>query len=256
MLQNNLDPEVAENPDRLVVYGGTGRAARWSMGPGRCCARSPRSSATKRCLSSRWPCSSSARLKSYTWSVVVSVSPVVAAGCRKRSAPAPGRNASSNGGLSGMGSVRRREPPGIVEVSEASSVMRARTSPPQPPVNGPSSTTTSRLVLRDGGGPVSRSMRSNVRRSITSTEIWSCSSRSAASSASCRLHRRYERHVRPLAKDAASPSRPTSPFSRPRARRALVLEEEHGVVVADGSLEEPSHRPVSRARRFCGGALA
>src|SRR6187397_3313164 len=28
MLQNNLDPDVAENPDRLVVYGGTGRAAR------------------------------------------------------------------------------------------------------------------------------------------------------------------------------------------------------------------------------------
>ena len=28
MLQNNLDPEVAENPDQLVVYGGTGRAAR------------------------------------------------------------------------------------------------------------------------------------------------------------------------------------------------------------------------------------
>ncbi len=28
MLQNNLDPEVAENPDDLVVYGGTGRAAR------------------------------------------------------------------------------------------------------------------------------------------------------------------------------------------------------------------------------------
>jgi urocanate hydratase len=27
-LQNNLDPEVAENPDDLVVYGGTGRAAR------------------------------------------------------------------------------------------------------------------------------------------------------------------------------------------------------------------------------------
>jgi len=31
MLQNNLDPEVAENPDDLVVYGGTGRAVRsWS----------------------------------------------------------------------------------------------------------------------------------------------------------------------------------------------------------------------------------
>ena len=28
MLQNNLDPDVAEHPDRLVVYGGTGRAAR------------------------------------------------------------------------------------------------------------------------------------------------------------------------------------------------------------------------------------
>lgn len=28
MLQNNLDPEVAEHPDELVVYGGTGRTAR------------------------------------------------------------------------------------------------------------------------------------------------------------------------------------------------------------------------------------
>jgi urocanate hydratase len=28
MLHNNLDPEVAENPDQLIVYGGTGRAAR------------------------------------------------------------------------------------------------------------------------------------------------------------------------------------------------------------------------------------
>mgnify|MGYP001330195514 FL=1 len=28
MLCNNLDPEVAENPDELVVYGGTGKAAR------------------------------------------------------------------------------------------------------------------------------------------------------------------------------------------------------------------------------------
>ncbi len=35
MLQNNLDPEVAENPDQLVVYGGTGRAAR-------CVGRVPR----------------------------------------------------------------------------------------------------------------------------------------------------------------------------------------------------------------------
>ncbi|MEV1006691.1 urocanate hydratase [Streptomyces sp. NPDC049881] len=28
MLQNNLDPDVAEHPDRLVVYGGSGKAAR------------------------------------------------------------------------------------------------------------------------------------------------------------------------------------------------------------------------------------
>src|SRR5215471_15621541 len=28
MLMNNLDPEVAEDPDRLVVYGGAGKAAR------------------------------------------------------------------------------------------------------------------------------------------------------------------------------------------------------------------------------------
>jgi urocanate hydratase len=28
MLMNNLDPDVAEHPDRLVVYGGTGKAAR------------------------------------------------------------------------------------------------------------------------------------------------------------------------------------------------------------------------------------
>jgi urocanate hydratase len=28
MIHNNLDPEVAENPDELIVYGGTGRAAR------------------------------------------------------------------------------------------------------------------------------------------------------------------------------------------------------------------------------------
>src|SRR5881398_779368 len=28
MLMNNLDPNVAENPDKLIVYGGTGRAVR------------------------------------------------------------------------------------------------------------------------------------------------------------------------------------------------------------------------------------
>ena len=28
MLLNNLDPDVAEHPERLVVYGGSGKAAR------------------------------------------------------------------------------------------------------------------------------------------------------------------------------------------------------------------------------------
>ena len=28
MLQNNLDPSVAENPEGLIVYGGSGKAAR------------------------------------------------------------------------------------------------------------------------------------------------------------------------------------------------------------------------------------
>ena len=28
MLMNNLDPEVAKDPEHLIVYGGTGRAAR------------------------------------------------------------------------------------------------------------------------------------------------------------------------------------------------------------------------------------
>ena len=28
MIQNNLDPENAENPDELIVYGGLGKAAR------------------------------------------------------------------------------------------------------------------------------------------------------------------------------------------------------------------------------------
>jgi len=32
MLMNDLDPEVAEHPDQLIVYGGSGRAARsWDV---------------------------------------------------------------------------------------------------------------------------------------------------------------------------------------------------------------------------------
>ena len=53
MIQNNLDPEVAENPDELVVYGGIGRAARnWDCFDAileRCAS----SRTTRRCWSSR-----------------------------------------------------------------------------------------------------------------------------------------------------------------------------------------------------------
>ena len=31
MLMNNLDPDVAERPDDLVVYGGSGKAARTDL---------------------------------------------------------------------------------------------------------------------------------------------------------------------------------------------------------------------------------
>ena len=50
MLMNNLDPDVAEHPEELVVYGGIGRAARdWEsvrQASSKPCAVSKR---TKRC---------------------------------------------------------------------------------------------------------------------------------------------------------------------------------------------------------------
>ena len=51
MLMNNLDPEVAENPDELIVYGGTGRAARTGRRSTPSCARCASSRMTKRCWS-------------------------------------------------------------------------------------------------------------------------------------------------------------------------------------------------------------
>ena len=53
MLMNNLDPDVAERPSELVVYGGIGRAARnWesSTASSRRCAGSKR---TRRCSCNR-----------------------------------------------------------------------------------------------------------------------------------------------------------------------------------------------------------
>ncbi len=53
MLQNNLDPEVAEHPDKLVVYGGTGKAARdWRSFDAMVRTLQGGSSRTRRCSSS------------------------------------------------------------------------------------------------------------------------------------------------------------------------------------------------------------
>ena len=50
MLHNNLDPDVAEHPDELVVYGGTGKAARdWNSVPRDRAARCRRWPTTRRC---------------------------------------------------------------------------------------------------------------------------------------------------------------------------------------------------------------
>ena len=50
MLMNNLDPEVAENPNELVVYGGIGRAARdWNCYRPYCRDAQNVSSSTRRC---------------------------------------------------------------------------------------------------------------------------------------------------------------------------------------------------------------
>ena len=50
MLMNNLDPEVAEQPDELIVYGGTGRAARnWPSVPRHRARARSRWKTTRRC---------------------------------------------------------------------------------------------------------------------------------------------------------------------------------------------------------------
>ena len=54
MLMNNLDPEVAERPEDLVVYGGTGKAARdWDAFDGIVRDAARRWATTRRCSCSR-----------------------------------------------------------------------------------------------------------------------------------------------------------------------------------------------------------
>jgi urocanate hydratase len=60
MLMNNLDPEVAEDPANLVVYGGSGKAARDWPSFQAIVATLRRLAPTRRCWcsrASRWGCS-------------------------------------------------------------------------------------------------------------------------------------------------------------------------------------------------------
>ena len=66
MLQNNLDPEVAERPDDLVVYGGTGRAARsWEAFDAIVRTLRDARATTRRCSCSR--ASRSASFRTHEW---------------------------------------------------------------------------------------------------------------------------------------------------------------------------------------------
>jgi hypothetical protein len=54
MLMNNLDPEVAEDPERLVVYGGRGQAARsWAAFDAIVASLQAAGKPTRRCSCSR-----------------------------------------------------------------------------------------------------------------------------------------------------------------------------------------------------------
>jgi urocanate hydratase len=61
MIQNNLDPEVAERPDALVVYGGIGKAARnWDCFEAILVSAARAGATTRPCwcrAASRWACS-------------------------------------------------------------------------------------------------------------------------------------------------------------------------------------------------------
>ena len=103
----------------------------------------------------------------------------------------------------------------------------ASTSPPQPPVSGPSSTTASRFVFSTERTIVSRSIGRIVRRSITSAETpCAASSSAAARRVVDALHRAHERDVGALAHDrgaaeleARAPRRPGPSASRAACAR-------------------------------------
>src|SRR6185369_4746303 len=97
----------------------------------------------------------------------------------------PGRNASSSGGLYGIGVSAVASRQASSSEPSACSVTRAMTSPAQPPLSGPSSTTSRRVVRSTDAITVSMSSGLIVRRSITSQSMPSRARASAAARESC-----------------------------------------------------------------------
>ena len=154
----------------------------------------------------------------------------------------PGRNASSSGGLYGIGEF------GVVMRQASSrsprpcSVTSASTSPAQPPVSGPSSTTAMRFVFcteRQDRLDVERPERSQVdhlgRDALLGEQV------RGGQAVVDALHRADERDVVAFANDRGLPERQRlAAACRPGHRvQALVLEEDHRVVVADRGLQQP-----------------
>ena len=114
------------------------------------------------------------------------------------------------------------------------------TSPAQPPVSGPSSTTTMRFVLRDGredGRDVERTKRPEVDDLADDPVGGECLG--GLQRLVHAVHRGDDRDVRSLPCDAgdAEGHRVTVDLAGD-AVEALVLEEEHGVVVLDRGAEK------------------
>ena len=128
------------------------------------------------------------------------------------------------------------------------SVTEASTSPAQPPVSGPSSTTTMRFVFSTDARTVSTSNGRSVRRSITSTDTPSCSSALGRLEAVVdALHRGDERDVAALADDRRL-AEPAGVAVRPRpraCRAACARRRAPGCRRGSRPSAAPSRRPAS-----------
>src|SRR3954467_7291966 len=122
-----------------------------------------------------------------------------------------------------------------------SSATIARTPPAQPPVRGPSSTTTSRLVFCTERRIVALSTGRTVRRSITSQWTPSPASVSAAARHSCKVRIALTSVTSvPSRTTAASPMVPSSPSTSPlSAYRRLCSRKSTGLSSRIAALSSP-----------------